>query len=132
LAVISGPQRAVSYVRFMGGGHLVSASTDSTLRLWDLKEVLACPAATSASGGSSAASGGGGGGRLRPACTYTGHRNQRNFVGLSVSADGHMLCGSEDNSGDKELLFLIVCQQSSGVAAFQAGLQETNKDVTML
>lgn len=32
LAVAAGPQRAVSYVRFLGGSHLVSASTDSTLR----------------------------------------------------------------------------------------------------
>lgn len=32
LGAISGPQRAVSYVRFMGGSHLVAASTDSTLR----------------------------------------------------------------------------------------------------
>ena len=32
LGVIGGPQRAVSYVRFMGGAQLVAASTDSTLR----------------------------------------------------------------------------------------------------
>lgn len=39
LGTIAGPQRAVSYVRFMGGTHLVAASTDSTLRwgLFDLK-----------------------------------------------------------------------------------------------
>ncbi|KAL4444907.1 hypothetical protein ABPG77_003957 [Micractinium sp. CCAP 211/92] len=104
LAVISGPQRAVSYVKFLGGSHLVSASTDSTLRLWDLREVLssagaAAPSASTASGGGSTLSGGAAGtGRMRPACTYTGHRNQRNFVGLSVSPDGHILCGSEDNS----------------------------------
>lgn len=36
--------------------------------------------------------------RCRPACTYTGHRNQRNFVGLSVTPDGHIVCGSEDNA----------------------------------
>ncbi|KAL4448071.1 hypothetical protein ABPG75_005290 [Micractinium tetrahymenae] len=104
LAVISGPQRAVSYVKFLGGSHLVSASTDSTLRLWDLREVLtsaggAAPCVSTASGGSTLSGGAAaGGGRVRPACTYTGHRNQRNFVGLSVSPDGHILCGSEDNS----------------------------------
>ena len=62
----------------------------------------AAPAASSVSGGSTL--GGPGGAqkqqRVRPACTYTGHRNQRNFVGLSVSPDGHILCGSEDNSGE--------------------------------
>jgi WD40 repeat protein len=94
--VISGPQRAVSYVKFLGGDHLVSASTDSTLRLWNLRQVVAAGGdVTSASSGSSRASGP----RVAPACTFTGHRNQRNFVGLSVSPDGHILCGSEDNSG---------------------------------
>lgn len=32
LAVVAGPQRAVSYVKFLGGSQLVTASTDSTLR----------------------------------------------------------------------------------------------------
>ncbi|EFN57379.1 hypothetical protein CHLNCDRAFT_142774 [Chlorella variabilis] len=96
LAVVCGPQRAVSYVKFLGGSHLVSASTDSTLRLWDLADVMAGADSATTSGASSAGSSGT---RCRPACTYTGHRNQRNFVGLSVSPDGHILCGSEDNSG---------------------------------
>lgn len=64
---------------------------ESRRRLWDLKDLL-----TSASG--SGASSGGAAPRCRPACTYTGHRNQRNFVGLSVAPSGHILCGSEDNS----------------------------------
>lgn len=92
VATVCGPQRAVSYVRFLGGSHLVSASTDSALRLWDLRQVMASSDATTTSAASS-------GTRCLPACTYTGHRNQRNFVGLSVSPDGHILCGSEDNSG---------------------------------
>ena len=27
-----------------------------------------------------------------------GHMNERNFVGLSVTADGYIACGSEDNA----------------------------------
>ena len=27
-----------------------------------------------------------------------GHVNERNFVGLSVTADGYLACGSEDNA----------------------------------
>lgn len=74
-------------------------------RLWDLREVMASagatgPSASTASGGSTMGGGGAVAGRMRPACCYTGHRNQRNFVGLSVSPDGHILCGSEDNSGE--------------------------------
>ena len=30
--------------------------------------------------------------------TFTGHSNQRNFVGLSVTRQGYIACGSEDNS----------------------------------
>lgn len=36
LAVIGGHSKAVSYVRWMDGSHLVSASTDNQLKLWDL------------------------------------------------------------------------------------------------
>lgn len=55
----------------MDSGEIVSASTDSTLRLWD-------PAAEA---------------HTR---TYRGHMNEKNFVGLS--ADGEFIaCGSEQN-----------------------------------
>ena len=81
-------------------------------RLWDLRDLVASGStaaapslsgatATSLSGCTNDAGGvgtAGGSGRTRPVCTYTGHRNQRNFVGLSVSPAGHILCGSEDNA----------------------------------
>ena len=67
-------KKAVSYVKWMGN-ELVSASTDSLLRLWDVKGP-------------------------RGVClrTYTGHVNEKNFVGLSVTSDGRIACGSEDNT----------------------------------
>ena len=34
---------------------------------------------------------------VAPMCC-AGHVNERNFVGLSVSADNYIACGSEDNS----------------------------------
>ncbi len=69
--VLLGHGKAVSYVRWMGGNELVSASTDGTLRLWDAED----------------------GSCVR---TYSGHVNSRNFVGLSVE-DGLIACGSETN-----------------------------------
>lgn len=38
LAVIGGHKKAVSYVRFLGGDQLVSASTDNKLKLWDINQ----------------------------------------------------------------------------------------------
>ena len=38
--VFSGHRKAVSYVKFLSNDELASASTDSTLRLWDVKENL--------------------------------------------------------------------------------------------
>lgn len=44
LAVIAGHTRAVSYVRFLGcGRRLLTASTDSALKLWDIAAEVARP-----------------------------------------------------------------------------------------
>lgn len=40
LHVFGGHKKAVSYVKFLSTNELASASTDSTLRLWDVKESL--------------------------------------------------------------------------------------------
>ena len=58
------------------GNEIVSASTDNTLKLWDITRR-----------------------DPRKACvrTYVGHTNEKNFVGLSANADGYIACGSEDN-----------------------------------
>ncbi|KAH0721509.1 hypothetical protein KY290_004896 [Solanum tuberosum] len=76
---LSGHEKAVSYVKFLDYGTLVSASTDNTLKLWDLKR-------TSLEGLSSNAC----------SLTFKGHTNEKNFVGLSV-LDGYIACGSESN-----------------------------------
>ncbi|KAL5729877.1 RING-type E3 ubiquitin transferase [Ranunculus cassubicifolius] len=71
LHVFSGHNKAVSYVQFLSNNELASASTDSTLRLWDVKENLAVR-------------------------TFMGHTNEKNFVGLSVNSE-YLACGSETN-----------------------------------
>lgn len=38
LHMFSGHRKAVSYVKFLSNNELASASTDSTLRLWDVKD----------------------------------------------------------------------------------------------
>ena len=55
--------------------------------------------------------------------TFTGHQNQKNFVGMSVTPTGHVACGSEDNA-----VYLYarcvptpIARQSLAVPAFQRG-----------
>lgn len=76
---LPGHEKAVSYVRFVDKETLVSASTDNTLKLWDLNK-------SSSTGLSSNAC----------SLTFSGHTNEKNFVGLSVF-DGYIACGSETN-----------------------------------
>jgi protein suppressor of PHYA-105 1 len=78
--ILSGHKKAVSFVKFLDSKTLVSASTDNTLKIWDLDN-------TNSSGALST-----------NACNITlqGHTNEKNFVGLSV-ADGYVVCGSETN-----------------------------------
>ncbi|KAG5254977.1 SPA1-RELATED family protein [Salix suchowensis] len=77
LCTLIGHNKTVSYVKFVDMTNLVSASTDNTLKLWDL------------SMGTS---------RVidSPLQSFTGHMNVKNFVGLSVS-DGYIATGSETN-----------------------------------
>jgi len=72
VSTISGHQKAVSYVRWCNDRELASASTDSTVRLWDV---------TSA-------------GCSVPDRIFEGHTNEKNFVGLAVMGD-FLACGSE-------------------------------------
>ncbi|VDM15100.1 unnamed protein product [Wuchereria bancrofti] len=69
--VFRGHRKAVSYVKYCTENEVVSASTDSNLRLWDV----------------------GSGKCIR---TMKGHQNERNFVGLATDGN-HIVCGSENN-----------------------------------
>lgn len=77
IAVLTGASRAVSYVRFLDRHTVIGASTDNTVRAWNLDTE---------------------GDVVPPAEEYKGHANERNFVGLSVHQDGFIATGSEDNS----------------------------------
>ncbi|MCO5561796.1 hypothetical protein L7F22_015420 [Adiantum nelumboides] len=87
ICILSGHQKAVSFVRFADNSSIVSASTDNTLKLWDLTR-----ASTITRG-----CGTGFGSKVECAVTYTGHSNLKNFVGLSVAEQGYIACGSETN-----------------------------------
>eukprot|EP00898_Chlorokybus_atmophyticus_P007387 jgi/Chlat1/764/Chrsp104S01239 len=71
LYVFAGHRKAVSYVKFISSTELASASTDSTLRLWDVRENYLVR-------------------------TLKGHTNEKNFVGLGANSD-YIACGSETN-----------------------------------
>ncbi|XP_065862090.1 protein SPA1-RELATED 3-like isoform X2 [Euphorbia lathyris] len=73
LCTLAGHSKTVSYVRFLDSTNLVSASTDNTIKLWDLSVCASTPLQS-----------------------FTGHTNIKNFVGLSV-ADGYIATGSETN-----------------------------------
>ncbi|KAK6934259.1 WD40 repeat [Dillenia turbinata] len=77
LCTLVGHNKTVSYVKFVDSTNLVSASTDNTLKLWDLSM---CNSRVVDS----------------PLQSFTGHMNVKNFVGLSVS-DGYIATGSETN-----------------------------------
>ncbi|BBN02778.1 protein MpRUP [Marchantia polymorpha subsp. ruderalis] len=92
LLKLSSHEKAVSYVRFLGKDKIVSASIDSTLKLWDVSSPLAF-AAHDKEGDS---------GMISPdghlERTFRDHLNVKNFVGLSVHRGaGILACGSETN-----------------------------------
>lgn len=72
LAVFKGHRKAVSYVKFINVEDIVSASTDSQLKMWNINT---------------------------PHClrSFVGHINEKNFVGLATDGD-YVACGSENNA----------------------------------
>ncbi|XP_065068725.1 E3 ubiquitin-protein ligase COP1-like [Rhopilema esculentum] len=72
LAVFKGHRKAVSYAKFVTPNEVVSASTDSQLKLWDISKQQCLK-------------------------TFKGHMNEKNFVGLATNGD-YIACGSENNS----------------------------------
>lgn len=72
LSVFKGHRKAVSYVKFLNKEDIVSASTDSQLKMWNVNQ---------------------------PHClrSFVGHINEKNFVGLATDGD-YVACGSENNS----------------------------------
>ncbi|XP_077581042.1 E3 ubiquitin-protein ligase COP1 [Stigmatopora nigra] len=72
IMVFKGHRKAVSYAKFVNGEEIVSASTDSQLKLWNVN---------------------------KPHClrSFKGHINEKNFVGLASNGD-YIACGSENNS----------------------------------
>ncbi len=82
----------MSYVLYMNGSELVSASTDSTLRLWSAK----------------------GGPPLRK---YSGHLNEKNFVGLSCEQE-FVACGSETSEASYTLFIRIPCHSLGAFLSF--------------
>lgn len=87
LAALPGHRKAVSYVRWFSSSDLVSASTDSTLRLWGCEPSGECM--TSADDVALQLP-------CHPLRTYEGHLNEKNFVGLATQGD-FLACGSENN-----------------------------------
>lgn len=73
LCVFKGHKKAVSYVKFLNSNEIISASTDSQLKLWNVNQPPYC---------------------LR---SFVGHVNEKNFVGLATDGD-YIACGSEDNA----------------------------------
>lgn len=71
----------------MSNSELVSASTDSTLRSWNTLD-------------------------FEPVRTYSGHVNEKNFVGLSLSGN-FIACGSETS----EVRWVEICKATSHVQA---------------
>ncbi|XP_026672493.1 E3 ubiquitin-protein ligase COP1-like isoform X1 [Ceratina calcarata] len=72
LCIFKGHRKAVSYVKFINKEEIVSASTDSQLKMWNINN---------------------------PHClrSFVGHVNEKNFVGLATDGD-YVACGSENNA----------------------------------
>ncbi|KAL6573823.1 coatomer subunit alpha [Orobanche hederae] len=100
LYIFSGHRKAVSYVKFLSNDLLASASTDSTLRLWDVKENV-------------------------PVRTFRGHTNEKNFVGLTVNSE-YIACGSESN---EVFVYHMAISKPAACHKFSSDMDEADEDI---
>lgn len=110
LSVFKGHKKAVSYVKFLNGKEMVSASTDSQLKLWNVDESHE--------------------GCVR---SFVGHVNEKNFVGLATDGD-YIACGSENNSlyvyykGLQRKLFTFKFEPNTAILSVAEDEKERRKD----
>ena len=81
--VLTGHKKAVSYIKFMDEDHVVSASTDSTLRVWDIRKENEEP------------------------MVMKGHVNEKNFVGLATNGE-HIVCGKINIDVDVDIFKMLI------------------------
>jgi E3 ubiquitin-protein ligase RFWD2 len=98
---LSSHKKAVSYVKYINSSELCSASTDSSVCIWDVKKsnshVIDANNENNKNG-SSNNNNNNNNNSTRLIRTLTGHMNRKNFVGLATSSDGKSVaCGSETN-----------------------------------
>lgn len=100
---LTGHNRAVSYARFLGSQRVITASVDGSLACWDLPlapevaEDQVVPNWHGNFSGTAAFQSNDHSGKVRR--RFYGHKNAKNFVGLSVRPeDGLMACGSETST----------------------------------
>ncbi|CAL4062949.1 unnamed protein product, partial [Meganyctiphanes norvegica] len=72
LKTFKGHRKAVSYVKFISSEDIVSASTDSQLKIWNVNKTHCVR-------------------------SLQGHTNEKNFVGLATDGE-YVACGSENNA----------------------------------
>ncbi|XP_011096017.1 E3 ubiquitin-protein ligase COP1 [Sesamum indicum] len=101
LHIFSGHRKAVSYVKFLSNSELASASTDSTLRLWDMKANL-------------------------QRCMFRGHKNEKNFVGLTANSE-YIACGSETN---EVFVYHKAISKPAARHRFSPDVDETGEDTS--
>lgn len=110
VTIFRGHKKAVSYVKFLNNEAIVSASTDSQLKVWNVN---------------------------RPYClkSFTGHVNEKNFVGLATDGD-YIACGSENNAlyvyykGLTKKLFSYKFESVGGVLEHDRREDEPNEFVS--
>ncbi|KAK5650429.1 hypothetical protein RI129_001458 [Pyrocoelia pectoralis] len=110
VGVFKGHKKAVSYVKFLNSEEIVSASTDSQLKMWNINT---------------------------PYClrSFVGHINEKNFVGLATDGD-YVACGSENNAlyvyykGLTKKLFNFKFEAARGILEKERREDEPNEFVS--
>lgn len=85
LLALKGHDRPLSHIKFMDRDTIITAATDSSIMQWKItssKDSARCVDQSS-----------------RQTKRFKGHKNKKNFVGLSIRPEGRLIaCGSEDAS----------------------------------